>query len=151
MLAPAEIPHTPVLPLGHLSNYAEGVTNTPAGTSLQLAADPTVAQAEPAAAPWESLAAPTLEIAAPAPLPRPGDEQLLRGTAEGAVQQEELTGVAPEMPTDPNSPEAAQAQRDAAEAEQKARLESKKAVYERQQASAERVQAAAEEQAAASA
>jgi hypothetical protein len=146
VLQPAELPHTPTLPLGSLSNFAEAVTNIPPGAPMRLAADPTVAQAQPAPPPFESLAAPTLEIAAPAPLPRPGDEKLIRGTAEGAAQQEELTGEAPAMPLDPNSAEAAQAQRDAVQQQMDQQREAQEAIQQRQQASQERLQAAQQEQ-----
>jgi hypothetical protein len=142
-----ELPHTPTLPLGSLSNFAEPVTNIPPGAPMRLAADPTVSQAEPAPPPFESLAAPTLEIAAPAPLPRPGDERLIRGTAEGAAQQEELTGQAPEMPLDPNSTEAAEAQREALEQQLQQRKEAYEEQQAREKASQERLLAAQEQQA----
>jgi len=88
---PEEVQHTPTLPQGFISTNAEPVTNIPPGTPLQVA--------DPAAGPLEDAARPSLEIAAPAPLPRPGDEQLVRGTEAGDAQIAELTGVAPELPT----------------------------------------------------
>jgi hypothetical protein len=117
---PVEIAHTPTLPVGQVSNYAEGVTNIPPGTPITVAADPTKpleatlqdAQAT-ATGVTVSQAPGTIEVAAPAPLPRPGDEQLTRGTAAHAELQEELTGQAPEMPDDSTSEAAAQAQREA--------------------------------------
>lgn len=146
VLVPAELPHTPTLPLGQLSNYAEGANNIPAGTPLSVAADPTVAQAEPAAAPLVTPAWRQIEIAAPAPLPRPGDEQLIRGTAEGAIMQEELTGQKPEMPLDPNSSEAQDQAREAWEQAQEQEKEAAESIAERQKAQQERLQAAAQEQ-----
>lgn len=143
---PVEVPHTPTLPMGTVSNFAEPVTAIPPGTPIKVAADPTVTQAEPAAAPVVTTAPPQMEIAAPAPLPRPGDEQLIRGTAEGAAQQEELTGVKPEMPLDPTSPEAQDADRKIFEQQLAQDQEAAEAVAARQQASQERLVAAQQEQ-----
>lgn len=134
----AEVEHTPTLPLGTVSNYAEPVTAIPVGVPVTVAADPTVEQAAPAAAPVQSSAPGQLEIAAPAPLPRPGDEQLTRGTAEHAVQQEELTGVAPEMPADPNSPEAQDRAREIFEQQQEQQKEAAESIAKRQQESESR-------------
>jgi len=88
---PQEVQHTPTLPQGFISTNAEPVTNIPPGTPLQVA--------DPAAGPAQDAARPSLEIAAPAPLPRPGDEQLTRGTVDGDAKIAELTGVAPELPS----------------------------------------------------
>jgi hypothetical protein len=143
---PVEVPHTPTLPMGTVSNFAEPVTAIPPGTPIKVAADPTVTQAEPAAAPVVTTAPTQMEIAAPAPLPRPGDEQLIRGTAEGAAQQEELTGVKPEMPLDPTSPEAQDADRKIFEQQLAQDQEAAEAIAARQQASQERLAAAQQEQ-----
>lgn len=137
---PVEVEHTPTLPQGTVSNYAEPVTAIPPGTPVTVAADPTVNQAAPAAAPVVSSAPGQMEIAAPAPLPRPGDEQLTRGTAEHAVQQEELTGVAPEMPADPNSDEAQAHARELFEQQQQQEREAAESVAKRQEESQQRMQ-----------
>jgi len=138
--APVEVEHTPTPPLGTVSNYAEPVTAIPDGTPITVAADPTVTQAPPAAAPVVSAAPTQMEIAAPAPLPRPGDENLTRGTAEHAVMQEELTGVAPEMPVDPNSPEARARDEEIRTQQLEQEQEAAQAIADRNAASAERMQ-----------
>jgi hypothetical protein len=137
---PPPIQHTPTLRQGQLSNFAEPVTNTPVGVPISVADDPTQPVEEQGAPTVEQLAgalltraAGQIEIAAPAPLPRPGDEQLLRGTAAGAALQEKLTGVAPEMPGDPESDEARQAEIDARKAALDQAREAAQAQIENQQ------------------
>lgn len=137
--APVETQHTPTLPQGQVSYYAEGANNTPVGTPITVAPD-VVAQAAPAAAALVTPAATTLEIAAPAPLPRPGDENLQRGTPEGAALQAELTGVAPEMPEDPDSPEAKQKIEEDRQAEMAKQKEAAESIQQRQEASLQREQ-----------
>ena len=113
--APTEIEHTPTPPLGTVSNYAEAATSIPPNTPVTVAPDPTLTPdpqdpgTQALAGAIVSAAPGQIEIAAPAPLPRPGDEKLTRGTAAHAALQEELTGEAPVMPADPDSEEVQQA------------------------------------------
>jgi hypothetical protein len=102
----AEEEHTPVLPQGFVSNYAEGVTNTPVEADVRVVEPGQVAQAPVAAAALMSKAPEQMVIAAPAPLPRPGDENLTRGTEVDTEVRAELEGVEPVMPLDPRSAEA---------------------------------------------
>jgi len=94
---PVEVQHTPTYPVGTVGMHAEGVTNIPPGTPITVAPDPTDPAAV-AAAPTVSPAPGTIEVAGPAPLPRPGDEQLIRGTAAGNELWAELTGNTLEAP-----------------------------------------------------
>jgi hypothetical protein len=109
---PVEVQHTPTPPVGTIGTYPEAVTNIPPGSQVKLARDPAEA-APPAAMPTSVPAASTLEVAAPAPLPRPGDEQLVRGTAAGNELFAELSGQEIKQPTDPESDEAVTAAREA--------------------------------------
>ena len=94
-VAPPEVQHTPTYQQGTVSTHAEAATSIPPGTEITIA--------DPADPPVVTPAPGTLEIAQPAPLPRPGDENLTRGTVDGDAQIADLTGVAPEVPKDPNA------------------------------------------------
>jgi hypothetical protein len=134
-----EVEHTPTLKIGEVSNYSIPASDLPIGAPVAVVDDPTqpAAEADPhaqaLAGALVSAAAPQLEIAAPAPLPRPGDEQLTRGTAAHAILQEQLTGEAPVHPADPNSEEAKTALADAYQADLEQRQEAAEAAVANQQ------------------
>lgn len=136
---PAEPEHTPVLPQGFVSNWAEGANNIPLNTPVvviepeQVAAAKAMEQALPAVTALVSPARSSMEIASPAPLPRPGDENLTRGTEPDAELRAELEGVAPEMPLDPNSSEARKKADENRELDEKNQSEAAKDLAERQE------------------
>jgi hypothetical protein len=132
---PVDVPHTPTLPQGFVSNYAEPVSNIPPGTPMHTIEPEHVmlAQAGLAPGPFVSAAAPQIEIAAPAPLPRPGDENLTRGTVPDIELQEELTGVKPEVPLAPDSPELRKADDEARDLNEKNATEAQENLAERQE------------------
>jgi len=136
---PAEAEHTPVLPQGFVSNWAEGANNIPAQTPVvvvepeQVTAAKAMEQALPAVTALVSPARTSMEIASPAPLPRPGDENLTRGTEADAELRSELEGSEPEMPLDPNSAEARKRADENRELDEKNQSEAAKNLAERQE------------------